>query len=159
MSRAISAGDVPAGLPLPSTVWRRIMGSVYEAFLLVGPLLVLSFIYSVVVDFSDQANPDLQSVKRFGLQLLLVVIVVGYFTWSWSRGRCSLPMQTLGLQVQLQNGDNVPPLRALARAVLALPSIFLGVGLLWAVFDRDSQTLHDRMTGTRLVHIPVKRIL
>jgi uncharacterized RDD family membrane protein YckC len=135
------------------------MGSVYEGFLLVGPLLVLSFIYSVLVDFRDQGAPDLQSVKRFGLQLLLLAIVAGYFTWGWSNGRCSLPMQTLGLQVQMQDGSNVPPLRAFFRALLALPSMGLGVGLLWALFDRDAQTLHDRMTSTRLVHIPVKRII
>jgi len=35
---------------------------------------------------------------------------------------------------------------------LAWPSLaFLGCGLLWALFDRDRQFLHDRLAGTRIV--------
>jgi uncharacterized RDD family membrane protein YckC len=29
--------------------------------------------------------------------------------------------------------------------------MYLGAGLLWALFDRDGQFLHDRLAGTRLV--------
>jgi hypothetical protein len=42
------------------------MAMVYEALLLVGPLLVLVFVYSFIVDFSDRADPGLTSIKRIG---------------------------------------------------------------------------------------------
>jgi len=55
------------------------MGMVYEALLLFGPLLVLAFIYSVLVDFSDRADPGLNTIKRAGLQLAIGGAMLMYF--------------------------------------------------------------------------------
>ncbi|MEY3982134.1 MAG: hypothetical protein RLZZ281_1003, partial [Pseudomonadota bacterium] len=53
----------------------------------------------------------------------------------------------------------VPPRTAAIRFVVALPSVLLGLGFLWAIVDRDGQTLHDRVAGTRLVYIPVGKVI
>jgi uncharacterized RDD family membrane protein YckC len=46
---------------------------------------------------------------------------------------------------------------AAIRFVLALTGIlFAGIGLWWALIDRDKQFLHDRIAGTRLVRVPRK---
>ena len=45
---------------------------------------------------------------------------------------------------------DVTPQKALLRLVLA--GLFLPISILWALFDRDRQFLHDRLTGTRLVN-------
>jgi len=37
--------------------------------------------------------------------------------------------------------------------------MFTGLGVIWAILDRDSQSIHDRLTGTRLVQIPVNKII
>ncbi|MBP7489923.1 MAG: RDD family protein, partial [Azospira sp.] len=51
------------------------------------------------------------------------------------------------------NGGGIQPLQALLRYLLAWPSLgFFGAGLVWALFDRDGQFLHDRLAGTRLVN-------
>lgn len=43
----------------------------------------------------------------------------------------------------------VLPAQALLRYLLCWPSILLcGIGLLWALVDRDKQFLHDRLAGT-----------
>lgn len=131
------------------------MGNVYEGLLLIGPLLVIAFLYSVITDFNDQSAPQYEAAKRLGLQAVITLSVIAYFAWGWSKGRCTLPMQTLGLRVQLRNGADLSVQQALIRALAAFPSTFLLVGFIWAMFDRDSQTLHDRLLGTRLVHIPV----
>ncbi len=135
------------------------MAMVYEALLLVGPLLVLVFVYSFIVDFSDRADPGLTSIKRIGLQLIIAGALLLYFAWLWADGRCTLPMQTLGLKLVTTAGNDLNIRTAAMRALLAIPSVLLGVGFLWAIFDRDSQTLHDRLAGTRLVHVPLNRIL
>jgi uncharacterized RDD family membrane protein YckC len=142
-----------------ATVWRRFMGVVYESLLLFGPLLLLGFIYSVLVDFSDKASPELYEIKRLGMQASLGLALVAYFAWGWSKGRCTLPMQTLGMRLQTTDGKDVSTMRATLRAVLAVPSMMTGIGFLWAIVDRDAQTIHDRLCDTRLVYIPVKRIL
>lgn len=135
------------------------MGMVYEALLLFGPLMVIVFFYSFLVDFSDRANPALAWAKRLGLQFTIGAMLLGYFAWSWSKGRCTLPMQTLGLKLKTLHDQDLSLKTAIVRALIAIPSVFLGVGFLWAIFDRDSQTLHDRLAGTRLVYVPVKKII
>jgi uncharacterized RDD family membrane protein YckC len=135
------------------------MGVVYESLLLFGPLLLIAFLYSIAVDFSDQASPELNGLKRLGLQASVGLALLAYFTWGWSLGRCTLPMQTLGTRLQMRNGHDVSVMRAAIRAIVALPSTMTGIGFLWAMVDRDAQTLHDRLCDTRLVHIPVKRII
>ena len=149
-----------SGIPTPpASVWRRFMGMVYEALLLFGPLLLLGFLYSVVVDFSDRADPASLAIKRLGLQLLLGGALLAYFVWGWTKNRCTLPMQTLGLRVQTLDGAPASTRQAVIRGLIAVPSVLTGLGILWAIIDRDSQTLHDRLSGTRLVYIPVKRML
>jgi len=135
------------------------MAMVYEALLLFGPLLVLVFLYSFIVDFSDRADPGLANIKRIGLQLTLTGALLLYFVWSWTNGRCTLPMQTLGLKLITAAGDELSVRTAALRAVLAVPSVLFGVGFLWAIFDRDSQTLHDRFAGTRLIYVPVNKVI
>jgi uncharacterized RDD family membrane protein YckC len=135
------------------------MAMVYEALLLFGPLLVLVFVYSFIVDLSDRADPGLTNIKRIGLQLIITAGLLLYFAWSWSKGRCTLPMQTLGLKLITPAGENLSTRTAVMRALLAIPSVLFGIGFLWAIFDRDSQTLHDRLAGTRLVYVPLNRMI
>jgi uncharacterized RDD family membrane protein YckC len=135
------------------------MAMVYEALLLFGPLLVLVFVYSFIVDFSDRADPGLTSIKRIGLQLIIMGALLLYFAWSWANGRCTLPMQTLGLKLITSAGDHLSIRTAVMRALLAIPSVLFGVGFLWAIFDRDSQTLHDRLAGTRLIYVPINKVI
>jgi uncharacterized RDD family membrane protein YckC len=135
------------------------MAMVYEALLLFGPLLVLVFVYSFIVDFSDRADPGLTNIKRIGLQLIITGALLLYFAWSWANGRCTLPMQTLGLKLITAAGGRLSIRTAAMRALLAIPSVLLGVGFLWAIFDRDAQTLHDRLAGTRLIYVPVNKVI
>lgn len=135
------------------------MGIVYESLLLFGPLLVIGFVYSVIVDFSDRAVPDLYEIKRTGLQVVIGSLLSIYFVWGWSKGRCTLPMQTLGMRLITTQGQDLSIQQAVVRLLIAVPSMMSGIGFLWAIVDRDSQTLHDRLAGTRLIYIPVGKII
>ena len=126
---------------------RRIASMAYESLLLLGVLSV-SFML-----------PNLALGMGFGITLsgwiLLshVFVVLGaYFVWYWHHGGQTLAMQTWKIQLSTPSGA-VPSLARLAlRYVLAWPSlVYLGAGLIWALFDRDRQFLHDRLAGTRLV--------
>ena len=119
----------------------------YESLLLLG-VLALTFML-----------PHLLLGMSFGIALpgwfLLthVVAVLGaYFLWYWSHGGQTLAMQTWKLQLASVNGESPTINRLLLRYALAWPSLlWFGVGLFWALLDRDHQFLHDRLAGTRLI--------
>ena len=126
---------------------RRLASMTYEALLLLGVLSV-SFML-----------PHLALGMGFGLALpgwvLLshVFMVLGaYFLWYWGHGGQTLAMQTWKIRLSTPSGAEPSLARLAFRYALAWPSlVYLGAGLVWAVFDRDRQFLHDRLAGTRLV--------
>jgi len=75
-----------------------------------------------------------------------------YFVWFWLNGGQTLPMKTWKLLLVSEDGGALRPLQAVLRYLAAWPSILLcGAGILWALFDKDRQFLHDRIAGTRIV--------
>lgn len=128
-------------------VRRRIASMAYESLLLLGVLSV-TFIL-----------PHLALGMGFGIVLpgwVLIshvfVVLGAYFIWYWRHGGQTLAMQTWKLQLSTPSGAQPSLARLALRYVLAWPSIiYLGAGVLWALFDRDRQFLHDRLAGTRVV--------
>ncbi|MBU0752030.1 MAG: RDD family protein [Gammaproteobacteria bacterium] len=129
---------------------RRLASLLYESLLLLG-VWAATFML-----------PHLALGMAFGVTLpgpvliLHVVAVFGaYFIWYWSHGGQTLAMQTWKLQLLMADGYKPPLPRLLLRYALAWPSLLLGgIGLLWALFDRDRQFLHDRLAGTRIAFKP-----
>jgi uncharacterized RDD family membrane protein YckC len=77
-----------------------------------------------------------------------------YFAWFWTHGGQTLPMQTWKFRLIMANGERVGLQRAVARYLFAVIGIFFfGCGILWALFDRERQFLHDRLAGTRIVKL------
>ncbi|KIO47720.1 RDD family protein, partial [Nitrosospira sp. NpAV] len=77
-----------------------------------------------------------------------------YFIWFWTHGGQTLAMQTWKLQLVSANGGKVTTQQAMVRYLMAVIGIsFLGFGLLWALFNRDRQFLHDKLAGTRIIRL------
>lgn len=129
-------------------LWRRLLSMTYESLLLFAVLFIAGFVFHLV--FRDTASPYF----RPGFQLYLLVVAGGYFTWFWTHGGQTLPMQTWKLRVVNADGGAVSAKQAIARYLFAVIGIFLlGCGILWALFDRERQFLHDRLAGTRIIRI------
>ncbi len=125
---------------------------VYEALLLAAILFIAAFIFLRVF-------PDARSgpVKLL-FQLYLLAIAAGYFVFCWSRGG-TLPMKTWGMRLMTERGGMVTREQALLRFLYALIGItVLGLGFIWALFDRDKQFMHDRLAGTRVARLPAASI-
>jgi uncharacterized RDD family membrane protein YckC len=86
------------------------------------------------------------------LWLHVLLLLMAYFVWCWLNGGQTLPMKTWKLRVANADGAPPRPLQAILRYLAAWPSILLfGIGIFWALFDKDGQFLHDRIAGTRIV--------
>ena len=100
-------------------------------------------------------DPNIMNFER--LHIFLFNLCAGgtlliYFTWSWSHGRQTLPMKTWRFRLVTHNGQPLHPQQALLRYLVCWPSVFFcGIGIAWALIDRDRQFLHDRLAGTRLI--------
>ena len=142
----MQATAAPISGAVPS-LRRRLASMAYESLLLLGVLSVGFML------------PHLVLGMGFGLllpgwaMLAHVIVILGaYFVWYWGHGGQTLAMQTWKIRVTTPSGVQPSFGRLMLRYALAWPSIvYFGSGLLWALFDRDSQFLHDRLAGTRLV--------
>lgn len=84
--------------------------------------------------------------------LHVFLLLMLYFVWCWIKSGQTLPMKTWKLRIANPDGSALRPAQALLRYMAAWPSIVIfGLGLIWALFDKDRQFLHDRIAGTRIV--------
>jgi uncharacterized RDD family membrane protein YckC len=132
---------VRPGLP------RRLASMAYEILLLSGVLAVTLILPHVLLGaFAHRvATPALLWAHLF---IVLLVYCLGF----WSHGGQTLAMKTWRIRLLSRSGGPVRPAQALLRYLLCWPSLGLGgIGIAWALIDRDQQFLHDRIAGTRLV--------
>ncbi|MFA4969055.1 MAG: RDD family protein [Sulfuritalea sp.] len=126
---------------------RRIASMAYESLLLLGVLSATFLLPQLAIGMGF-------SIVFPGWVLISHVFVVlgAYFIWYWHHGGQTLAMQTWKIRLSTPSGKPPSLGRLALRYVLAWPSvIYFGVGVLWALFDRDRQFLHDRLAGTRIV--------
>lgn len=121
---------------------------IYESLLLVAVLFIASFVFHLI--FRDTSS----LFFRPAFQLYLLLVAGTYFTWFWTHGGQTLPMQTWKFRVISVDGNRLTLKQAVARYLFAVIGIFFfGCGIIWALFDRDRQFLHDRLAGTRIVKL------
>lgn len=128
---------------------RRLASMLYEG-LVVFAVLLIGFLLPQVVLMSAglHISPKTQWLHIFMLLML-------YFVWFWINGGQTLAMKTWKLRIVDLSGRRLRPMQALLRYLAAWPSIaLLGIGVLWALVDRDKLFLHDRIAGTRVVFEP-----
>jgi uncharacterized RDD family membrane protein YckC len=124
---------------------RRTLSLIYEALLVAGVLWCAAFLYAIF-------ESRLSSVHLRAVYQLYLLLVTGvYFIWQWQHGQ-TLPMKTWRVSLVTREGKEVSLGQALARFLFATVGLLLlGLGFVWALVDPDTQFLHDRLAGTRLV--------
>lgn len=145
-----ASATIPAAPPVVNSpgIGRRLAALLYEALLLIGVLGVLFVLPHVVLGAGWKIEAS-GAVKWLHVFLVLLV----YFIWQWRKSGQTLAMRTWKIKlVSATTGTTISPRQAALRYVLAWPSLLLcGLGLIWALVDRDRQFLHDRLAGTRLI--------
>lgn len=161
-------GDPESGAA-PGIV-RRIFSMLYEGAL----LFAVAFIATWLFQFAA-GGAIVTGWQRTALQIYLAAVFAAYFLYCWLRGGQTLAMKAWKIRLVKPGHRRLPGRTALARLALAglfvgafcaalaaafihrnpwiafVTLAFSGVGLGWALVDRDRQFLHDRLAGTRLV--------
>lgn len=155
MSEPTPVAERPSALLI-----RRLLALFYDAWPVVALWLLLSALFTV--GYTLAGHGERENIAAFSpLQWLLWLccwLVAGlYATISWRRGGQTLGMRPWRLHLRTASGE--PPAWAALWKRYALATLSLlcgGLGFWWALFDRERLTLHDRLSGTRLVGIPRK---
>jgi uncharacterized RDD family membrane protein YckC len=121
---------------------RRLASMVYEALL----LFAVAFLAAWVFFFASGGRDASAGAMRHLLQLFIGLFFAAYFLWSWLRGGQTLAMKAWRIRL-----IDITPASAFLRLLLAALLVPTGISLLWALFDRDRQFLHDRLARSRLV--------
>jgi len=166
-SKASPGETSPAGAP---GIVRRLFSMAYEGTLLFAVAFVATWLFQFAA-----GGAIVDGWQRTALQLYLAAVFAAYFLWCWLRGGQTLAMKAWGIRLVASHEPRVTARLALKRLAyaaafvgsfcMALVGAFVhhnpwlsfltlaisGIGLGWALFDRDRQFLYDRLAGTRLV--------
>jgi len=139
--------DATLAAAAPPSIRRRLASMLYESFLLLGVLSVAFVLpYLLIGMIWKIAAPGPL------LWLHIFIVLLAYFGWLWKRSGQTLAMQTWKIRLVSAAGMPLTTRQVFLRYSLAWPSLLAGgIGILWALIDRDRQFLHDRLAGTRLI--------
>jgi uncharacterized RDD family membrane protein YckC len=131
--------------PQLAGIWRRLAALAYEAILLFAILFISGYLFVAL------AGRTPQGLLRWLFYAYLLVVCGTYFVFCWVRSGQTLAQKSWGVRVTDIDGSLLSLRKAAVRYLLAIASVGSGIGLLWAIVDRQHQFLHDRLAGSRLV--------
>lgn len=152
-------GDFP-----PASLGRRFAAIFYDALLCFALLLVTAFIYKLVLmAFIGEAR--LKALSESGsldgdpfLSTILLLVIFGFFAKFWTHSGQTLGMQVWGIRVQNADGSGISLLQALLRFMVSIASwLCVGLGFIWALFDKQNRSWHDLYSNSQLVRVPKQR--
>jgi uncharacterized RDD family membrane protein YckC len=130
---------------------RRLGAMLYDGLLVVA-LMMFATVPFVIVRGGESVEPGDPYYR-----LTMLIIAWLFFAGFWSRSGRTLGLQAWRLRIETSSGERpgfgAASLRFLAALISWLP---LGLGFWWQLWDKDSLSWHDRLSGTRLRYYPKK---
>lgn len=118
----------------------------YELLTIVAIIFVSTGLFLIV------AGDAGHGIKRLFLQLFLWLVVGAYYIRCWIKTGQTLAMQAWKLKLVDERHRLLSIRQAMAKYLLATVSMaFFGAGFLWAVVDKDSRFLHDRLLRYQVI--------
>lgn len=154
-SASVSTGNDVVARPAP--LWARMMAFTVDAAVIAGFVAALLLVAAQVVGAGDTLGARVESLTKVALP---AGVLVALFAFVYAtvcaflfKGR-TLGRRLAGLHLVDKTGQHPRAMRALLRAGFSLLSFALFLsGFWWALFDRRSQTLHDKLSGTFVVKL------
>ncbi len=139
--------------------WVRFFAFLIDSLILNLILFLFSIESSIAKELASilaKSSPyeELGSVKVL-FYLAMLMINMGYFTYFYGSGGQSIGKMIFRLKVVGINGQSIGYRQAFWRWVGYLISgLFLNLGFLWILWDRNKQGWHDKIAGTYVQKIP-----
>jgi len=133
-----------------TTLIRRVAAMLYDGLLILA-LLFLATLPFIAIRGGEPVEPN----ENHLYQLILCLVIYGFYVGFWVRSGRTLGMQSWRLQLEPMDGGKVSIKTATIRFCAALLSFVpVGFGFFWSLWDKDQLTWHDRISKTRIVYYP-----
>lgn len=142
--------------PVYAGLFRRLFAISYDCILLVAILFIVSA-FATAINNGKAVEPGT------ALYPILLSVNIGliylYFAWFWIHDGQTLGMKTWRMQLRVDSTACNPAihigwkLSALRFLVAIISWGFMGMGLLWALFDKKNRCWHDLVSKTVLIDI------
>jgi uncharacterized RDD family membrane protein YckC len=135
---------------------RRLAALLYDALLLAA-LLMLFTGGALFFTHGAAVVPSTAGAWVYLYRAGLVLLIASYYLLNWLRSGQTLGMRAWRLRVVTDSGKPLG-LRAAALRVLfgALAWAPAALGVLWLYLDPHHLALQDRLSKTRVVHLPAR---
>ena len=121
---------------------------IYELLLLIALWMLCTWIFVSLLGDATHGN------KRYFLQLFLWLVTGAYFVWCWHKSGQTLATKTWKIKLVNKQNTTLSIKQCCIRYALASASILAcGLGYIWALLDKDSLFLHDRLLKTRFIQL------
>ena len=125
---------------------KRVAALVYDLMLILASWMVLG---GILVALNGNEIITLPI-----LPLLLPLVTVLFYLYFWLKSGQTLGMQTWRIKLVSTESQSLTIKQCLIRMISATLSLCcLGLGYFWLWFDPDRLTWHDRLSGTRVIHV------
>lgn len=128
------------------TLLRRIGAILYDTVLLIT-VLVFASLFAVVLFKITPQHPYFLIYQIYIFSICFI-----FFAWPWIQGGQTLGMKTWNIKLVHNKHKKLSRTDALIRFLFAIISwLALGLGFIWALFDKERRTWHDMASNTKLV--------
>ena len=131
-----------------SGLFRRLAALLYDCFLIGAIWFSIAGI--AVILHGGEAMPVW--ANQFILLPILILSTFFFYFWFWTHGGQTLGMRAWRLQILNEHKQAPTVKECILRFSTA--TISLGIGFLYAPFNKEKKSLHDLLSSTQIVLLP-----
>lgn len=140
--------------PPAAALWRQLVAMLYDALLIIP--LVMAATAGLLVLHKSTGNSE-AIPPPWQVQLLSVLVLTGFYAIFWRKSGQTLGMQAWRIKLVTAEGQVPRGRHIIKRLIGVLVSLLpAGLGYWWSLWDRQHQSWHDKLSGTRLIRVPAK---
>jgi len=144
--------DIDIAQAKPPGLLRRLAAMIYDAILLFGVLLLAVTLAVVPYEIFAGAPFPREGWLYHLHRLYLLCVGCGYYLYFWTHGGQTLGMRAWRFRLVRDDGARLGLRDSLSRLLWATLGLApAGLGLLWAMVDREGLAWYDRLSHTRPV--------
>ncbi len=137
---------------MPLFLWVT-LAFIYDVLILIALSLLLSALFTA----GAGENFYQRDVLRTSFQLLWVIMVAGYYAYSWQKSGQTIGMKAWRLRVTRQDANPLTRMDTMTRLAAATLNVFL-LNLGWLGYlNQSGLSLTDKLSATRIERIEKNR--